>query len=102
MRSCLNDDTVPEIWFNCKPFRASRRGFPAETPALKPDRLVKRATLRTSRAIDVGVVGINEAAFATPENMILARRRAEPLLPPLVINPDATQGEQENRDVRCQ
>src|SRR5207247_1061646 len=55
---------------------------------LELDRLVQRAALGAARSIHVGVVGVNESAFVTTKDMILARGRAEALLPSLVIDAD--------------
>ena len=62
---------------------------------LKLNRFIEGAALRTTGAIHIGIVRVNETAFLTAKDVVGAGGRTEAFLPALVINADATKAAEE-------
>src|ERR1035441_5129071 len=86
-----------ELPYNAQTAREHRRvGF------LKLNRLVELAALGAAGAVHVGVVGIDQAAFAAPEHAVFRVRRAETPPPEFRKNPHRAQRAQRQRHINHQ
>jgi hypothetical protein len=61
----------------------------------EPDSFVELSALRTARAVDVGVIGVDIAAGGTTKNPVLAGSRMKPALSHFGVNTESAQTPQQ-------
>src|SRR5438094_10091429 len=64
------------VWKSCAPI----------LPSSELEHLVEGSALRATRAVHVGIVGIDEGAFLAPENIVFARFRFKAFSAIFVVN----------------